>query len=320
VSTAHKFINPPLIALAYGTSERERIDTLLQWGLIDVGRRCFQHWKKQIQAGTDAGEILQAIGRIRTLIDRHDIDADKWLETYSDETAWALGVETLGLNPEWRTVRPCLDAHTRLSTFFDQMRKATGGMDKKPCFVHGLKLDWVLATWRTLWQADNGKDDRLEYGHFAVLCAVLSKIGSNKPPAKRCGCYEIQRRALGYSSAGEMEAALPFRPDSAQPMSRDMIDRRTQQLALAHFFVRHTPKTGKRAQTAWYGSGIDRAKLVQIAEAAKMKAKGGWKARWRAQQAVQTALYDNVIAFQPGAEMRAGSGVDSSRFNEQKTG
>lgn len=319
MSTAHKFINPPLIALAYGTSERERIDTLLQWGLIDVGRRSFNYWREQITTGDD-DEVLQATGRISSLIAKLDIDADEWLETYTDEIAWALGVETLGLHPEWRTVRPCMEAHTRLSTFFDQMQKATGRMDKKPCYVRGLKLDWLLTTWHTLHQRGNSKDDPLEYGHFAVLCAVLSKIGSNTPPAKPCGCYEIQRRALGYSSAAEMEAAQPFRQDGAQPMTRDMIDRRTQQLALRRFFVRHTPKTGKRAQAAWYGSGIDRAKLVQIAEAAKMKAKGGWKARWRAQQAAQTAVHENVIAFESGAEKRVGSGADSSRFYERKRG
>lgn len=300
MSTAGKFINPPLIVLAYGTNERERLETLAQWAIIDVGRRCFHHWRNQNQAGTDAGEVLQAIGRIGSLIDKHDIDADEWLETYTDETAWALGVDTLGMSKDWRDAKSCLASHQRLNGFFEQMRRATGRLDKRACYVRGLKLDWLMAVMRSYWEPEKWQGDRLSYSHFAALCAVLSKIGSNEPPAVTVTWPEIQRRALGYSSEAERTAAMPFRQDGALPMSRDMIDRRTKQLALMKFFVRHVPMIGRKALPAWYGSGIDRAKLVKIAEAAKVKAKGGWKARYKAQQAAQTATHDNIIAFESG--------------------
>lgn len=299
MSTAGKFINPPLIVLAYGTNERERLETLAQWAIIDVGKRCFDHWKHQIEAG-DADEVLQATGRVSSLIAKLDIDADEWLETYTDEIAWALGVDTLGMSKDWRDAESCLASHQRLNGFFEQMRRATGRLDKRACYVRGLKLDWLMAVMRNYWEPEKWRGYRLSYSHFAALCAVLSKIGSNEPPAVTVTWPEIQRRALGYSSAAEMAAAMPFRQDGARPMSRDMIDRRTQQLALMEFFVRHVPMIGRKALPAWYGSGIDRVKLVKIAEAAKVKAKGGWKARWKAMQAKQTAVHDNIIAFESG--------------------
>ena len=47
-----KFFNFPLIALAYGTSEKERLETLMMWAIIDVGRRTLKHWQKRINAAT----------------------------------------------------------------------------------------------------------------------------------------------------------------------------------------------------------------------------------------------------------------------------
>lgn len=293
-----KFLNFPLIVLAYGTNERERLETLAQWAIIDVGFKSYRHWRRGIYAG-NADELMQAVGRIRTLIAKHDIDADELLETCTDELAWALGVETLGIHPKWMNAATCLAGHRRLSEFIKRMQTTLCRGDKHPVPVRGLRVDWFMAALRPLWDSGPWDGKRLGFGHFAVLCALLSKIGTNEPPAKACGCYEIQRRSMGYGTAEEMRLALPYRQDDAKPMSRDMIDRRTKQLALGGFLYRHTPMIGGKALVAWYGlRRMSAAAFVQIAETAKVKAKGGWKARYKAQQAAQTAMHDNIIAFE----------------------
>jgi hypothetical protein len=166
-----------------------------------------------------------------------------------------------------------------------------------------MKADWLLAAHRMTSNQSGGSGEQLSYSHWAVLTAVLSKIGSNKPPCKTVTWPEIQRRALGYSSESEMKAVMPFRQDGLRPLSRDKIDSRTKQLALWGFFLRHVPKVGRKSLPAWYGAGIDMPGLVKIAEAAKVKRKGGWQARWRQQQAGQTALVQKVIDFKQAAQV-----------------
>lgn len=312
MSASGKFFNYPLIVLAYGTSPRERLETLVMWAIIDVGRISLKHWQNRINTPAPA-QVVQYFRRSAKLRQNEASDPvwqayarlDKLAETYGidgtdiDGYIWALGVETLGLDAAWRDAKSCLAAHGRLASFIERMPQQTGRTDKELSWVRGMKAEWVLAALRHETQRQG---EQLSYAHWAVLSAVLSKIGTNKPPCKTVTWPEIQRRALGYVTNEEMQLALPFRQDAAKPLSRDMIDRRTQQLAVRGFFVRHVPKIGGKSLPAWYGSGIDQAMLVKIAEASKIKRTGGWKARWRQQQSEQTALVQKVIAFEQAAQ------------------
>ena len=150
-----------------------------------------------------------------------------------------------------------------------------------------MKRDWVVAAYTSI---TDSKGRKLDYSYFAVLAAVLSKIGTNKPPCKTVTWREIQCRALGYANAEEMERGLPLRQDGARPFSRDRIDLRTQKLNVLKFFLRYVPMIGRKAQPAWYGSGIDAETLVKTAEAAKAKKLGGWKQQAREKQARLTGM------------------------------
>lgn len=308
MSASGKFFNYPLIVQAYGTSPKERLETLMMWAVIDVGQSARETWESRTY-DTD-GYIAQR--RIDKLIEMHDLD-------YGDDDglAWALGMETLGLNPKWRVAKTCLAAHARLASFIERIPQQTGRTDKEMCWVRGMKAKWVLAAHRHETQSQG---EQLSYSHWAVLSAVLSKIGTNQPPCKTVTWPEIQRRVLGYVTAEEMQLAHPFRQDGAEPLSRDMIDRRTQQLAVWGFFVRHVPRIGRKSLPAWYGSGIDQAALVKIAEGAKVKRAGGWKARWRQQQSEQTALGQKVIAFEQAAQSAQSPAAEAFKVLRQRAG
>lgn len=291
-----KFFNFPLIVLAYGPNEKVRLEGLVMWAIIDVGRRTYLYWRSQIYGvNSDLDDLQQAVGRIRALIAKHGIDADWLLETCTDGLAWALGVETLGLNPDWRDCKACMDGHRRMETFFQQMQKATGRTAKKAVMVYGMKAKWLLDAHEEL--CGNRKPDavRFTYSHFAVLAAILSKVGKDKTCAT-VTWPEIQRRALGYANEEEMKTAQPFRQDGVQPLSRRQInDRLTPQLVLMNFIVRHVPKIGRKCLPAWYSSTLPAAELVKIAEETKQKRRGGWRKRYKARQATQTALAQNLM-------------------------
>ena len=310
MKSKEKFINFPLMALAYGTSEKERLETIFMWAIINVGRRALQTFCAR-QMGD---KCAQDWGRLQSLEEPYDLeggleglDVDFLIETQdnADEGggyAWALGLETLALNKNWRDAETCLEAHARLESFMHNMQGLAGRGDKAPCYVNGMKQKWLIAALRDQASPTNEEGDRVSYSHFAVLAALLSKIGSNKPPCKTVTWPEIQRRALGYATEEEMKQAMPYRQDGAKPLSRIMIDTRTRQLALWGFVLRHVPMIGKKAQPAWYGSGMDKAAMVLHAEQQVNKQKGGWKARAQKQQADQTALAQKVIEFKAPAK------------------
>lgn len=274
-----KFINFPLVSLAYGRNQKDRIETLLQWAVIDVGKRSLATWMKPTSCKL---EQKMAEFRLWALADQYGVDQED-----HSQVAWALGLDMFGLDADWRDSEACWAAYRRLEAFMSEMSHKLGREGKKPVYVSNMKRDWVVAAYRSI-KGSEGK--KLEYSYFTVLAAVLSKIGTNKPPCKTVTWREIPCRSLGYANAEEMERGLPLRQDGARPFSRDRIDLRTQKLHVLKFFLRYVPKIGRKAQPAWYGSGIDPGTLVKTAEAAKAKKLGGWKQQAKEQQARMTAM------------------------------
>jgi len=229
--------------------------------------------------------------RLWALAEQYGVDQED-----NSQVAWALGLDMFGLDADWRDSATCWAAYKRLEAFMSEMSHKLGREGKKPIYVSNMKRDWVVAAYRSITGAEGKK---LDYSYFAVLAAVLSKIGTNKPPCKTVTWREIQCRALGYANAEEMERGLPLRQDGARPFSRDAIDLRTRKLFVLKFFLRHVPKIGGKALPAWYGSAIDAKTLVKTAEAAKAKKQGGWKQQAREQQARLTVMAQQMTKSPP---------------------
>jgi len=113
-----KYFNFPLISLAYGTSEKQRVETLVMWAIIDVGRKSLAALIELVKE--EEGHKWEAMARLRALNFKHDLnllfedeegmeldaldakaddleEALKCAEDYN-RLIWALGVETLNLN------------------------------------------------------------------------------------------------------------------------------------------------------------------------------------------------------------------------------
>ena len=287
------YLNPPLSVLAYGCSWRERLETLVMWGVFDVGTGTLKNYREK------EGDDVQAKGRLEKLFEDYDEELSEVKEDQWDDVfRWALGVETLGINAKWRDMAACKSAYERLESFSAQRQHLLNRDPLNRVFVRGLHTDWVLRAAKAV-RANVKPTNKVVFtvSHFAVLMAVLSKIGgtddAGRPRVNMVTWPEIQYRAMGYLSKKEMDADLPLRLDGAEPLSQFQIDRRARQLDTPlKYFVRYVHKIGKKALPAYYG--LDETEVVKVATAAFAAKRGGWNTGWQKIQRRRDALANKV--------------------------
>jgi len=310
------YLNPPLSVLAYGSSWKERMETLLMWGVFDVGTRTLENYRlKEGQAD------FEAEGRMEKLYDQYHDELSKVREgQWDDVLRWALGMETLGWNVKSRDMAVCKAAYERLEAFSDQRQRVLKRDPSKRVFVRGLQTEWLARAAKAV--RDNEKPTNkvvFTESHFAVLMAVLSKVGghddSGKPRVNTVTWPEIQYRAMGYLSKKEMDADLPLRSDGAQPLTQWQIDRRAKQLDTPlNYFVRYVPMIGQKALPAWYGAGgVEVGEVVKAATSRVTKGRGGWNGQWRRIQNQRGNLAKKVIDFDAGQRSLDEAGIVAGR-------
>jgi hypothetical protein len=274
------YVKFTLWALAYGRDQRERMQTLLRWAVIQTGRDAVEKFE------------IENPGRLEKL----EEPDGPW--SYEDGQAWALGCEILRANNKKILTKECLESHAKLERFMAVMDERCGRRGDKRCSVM-LPLEWF---WRAYFPACGWKHNGpLTWDLFAVLCAIKSKVGDDpkKPKNERGMAFvtwpEIQCRSLGYLTETDMERCLPLREDGVKPFSRDVIRARARRIRAGDMMMSYTPRVrGKNGKEAWkpvaYGYGVSDTQLIAWADAQMGKRAGGYKGKLRAKQEAQAEL------------------------------
>jgi hypothetical protein len=205
------YFQVPLCALAYGTSDRERLEVIISYGLVEAGAK---RWGKLtdderqqlLETKAKAGQLPRGFTRSNT---KHAIAV-----CGASVTNLTLG------SPQFS-----LSRHAALSDFCDTFQQRHGADA-----VVRLKKDLVFEA-----RDGGGITPRELY----VLAAIYSVIGRKQGPVLITQ-DRVRCRALGYKTKTVMAAELPRRKDGAQPLSnwrlRSLLDR----LQARKFFARVT--------------------------------------------------------------------------------
>jgi hypothetical protein len=166
-----RFFQFPLCALSFPASEQDRLDQIVSFCCLEVGRR---RWERFSQREKDLRR-QDPLGRISCIC-----EMDLTNEAHQQAVA---GAELLEINPGG--IRSLVASHERLADFVREFEQK-----------HGADARVRLAS-KLVFEARDHKG--ISYVELVVLCAIFSKIGANKAPV-RITRDEIWRRALGYKS------------------------------------------------------------------------------------------------------------------------
>lgn len=132
-----------------------------------------------------------------------------------------------------------------------------------------IRADWF---WNCIYGL-RGNADRpdmpLSYREFAVLCAILSKLGDKD--LESCTWQEIQRRALGYTTEAQMKERLPLRTDGAKPLTRQQIRSTLNDLERCGFFARYAVGNGEKCFLTYFSLKMPKQELKAKAVTAYTK-------------------------------------------------
>jgi hypothetical protein len=201
----------PLCTLAMGGSYKERLGQIISFAFVEAGR---------VMVTKLAQEIRESLGE--ELLDYSDTPSD-YHKTNSSHVAAMLGAREIGIRPgslenslrNWRTA----------SQFIGKFQSQHGS----DATVR-VKKDLVFEV------RDN---QGMSYREFAVLCALLSRIGTKK--YVRITRKQIQCRMLGYKSPPVMLAEFDKRTDGAKPLTFRQINYTLNKLHERGFFARARP-------------------------------------------------------------------------------
>jgi hypothetical protein len=205
---AHYF-QVPLCALAFGASDTERLETIISYGVMDVGTK---QWEKL--TGFERQEFLEErVERLPRGFNRRD----------PLHLAAVCGAHktNVSLGP----LDEILREHGALESFRHSFEQCHG-----PDVLVRIRAGLV-------WEARGGVG--ITPRELWVLAAIYSVIG-RKPGPVLITQDRIRRCALGYKTKAVMEKELSRRKDGAKPLSdwqlRSLLDR----LQARKFFARHT--------------------------------------------------------------------------------
>jgi hypothetical protein len=228
-----KYFQFPLIGLAYGKNFIERLDTLISYSLVRVGRSVWNELDEEAQEQ-----------RISEFDNKRTRPAD--FRKRKKDYPILLGAQIVGA-ALWSIART-VENHDA----FESFRRA---------FEAGFGCDAEVRI-RTdlMFEARNG---RFKYVHFAVLAAAYSVLGTKKfAPITRS---MIQRRAAGYKSIKVSEGMRANREDGATPLTTKQIRTALDTLEKKGFLVRVNPNR----RMTYFSSRLSRAQLAE--EVAKVQ-------------------------------------------------
>ncbi len=210
MSQFDQYLQFPLCALSFGETTYQRLNAILDYGVVHAGIRL---WQKE---SADEKSRFLAFLPHRSKIPQGFEPNDP------RHCAVLYGIEKVGVI--YSNLDGLLVGHGTLEAFKNEFERRFG----RDATVR-IRKKW-------LFQARDGKG--LTYREFAVLCAIYSCIGSKQ--FTRITRERAQHRSLGYKNKSTLQAELPRRADGAQPLTerqvRDTIDR----LHGLRFFARCT--------------------------------------------------------------------------------
>jgi hypothetical protein len=209
VSDNGRFFQFPLCALAFGETERDRLEAIISFGFVDAGNKMFKKLDTDIRQ--------QKAKEFCANFEKPD--------DYSQKNTWhvaaMLGAQEIGItvgNLGWSIERWRI-----LAQFRDQFATKHG-----PDVEVRIRKDLVFET----------RDNKgITYREFAILCAVYSFIGSAAYPV-RIIKEAIQTRMLGYKKREIMETEVAARNDKVQPLTLRQIGYTLNALHKRKFFAR----------------------------------------------------------------------------------
>jgi hypothetical protein len=245
-----RFFQFPLCALSFPGSERERLNNIISFSCLEVGK---QQWQKFTQIEKD-------LRRLHAPSDRHCIcKIDLTNDAHQQAVA---GAQHLKIIIE--RIDGIVANHARLAHFIHEFERK-----------HGADAQVRLAT-NFVFEARDNKG--MFYRELAVLAAIYSKIGAAKGPV-RITREEIWRRALGFKSKRVFsEEMRDCQARITQRKVRSIIER----LHDRRFFAR---LTFARRQT-YYSHRLTADQLAEAVFVQKLRPELARQARTRANDAL----------------------------------
>ena len=210
MSATDPYLQFPLCALAFGKSEDERLNAILDYGTLDAGEKLWANampeTKERFVASLKQGRKLPT-GFHREL---------------PSHVAALFGAASL--NVEYADIRTVLEGHQILKAYVAEFERCHG---RSP--LVRIKLAWWF----------KARDHKgLTFREFSVLCAIYSCIGDKK--AAQITQERIRRCALGYKTAPVMEDEIDQRTDGARPLTERQLRDTITRLHRNQFFARCT--------------------------------------------------------------------------------
>ncbi len=208
------YLQFPLCAFSYGQTVDERLNTCLDYAVVDAGTKLWRKATPEVQS-----RFLSQLGQGRELPTGFKKDNPL-------HVAALCGTDML--NVKYPDMNCLIERYQRFKAYLAMFESQYG----RDALVR-VKRTWLF----------DARDHRgLTCCEFGVLCAIYCCIGSKK--LARVTQPRIRRYALGYRRQDILEAEIGQRPDGASPLTdrqlRDTIDR----LHRNKFFARCT--YGKR--------------------------------------------------------------------------
>lgn len=217
------YFQVPLCALAYGRSESERLDAIIDFGCRHAGRA---EWRRMTEAERRAWLIATRQSH------KHPADLNF---SDADDIAIALGAEITRV-----TIPNIVSLKRRLQPFDQFLSQYHAEHGRDPSVR--IKDTYVF-------EARDGRG--ISYRELSVLAAIYSIVGHRREPV-RITRESIRRRALGYRSASVFKQAFPGRSDRAVPLTEWKLRATVEALRNRRLLQRHT----FRRRLTFYGVGI----------------------------------------------------------------
>jgi hypothetical protein len=205
------YFQVPLCALAYGCSDRERLDAIIAYGVMEAGAKRWSKLNADERQRLFETEVTE--GRLPRDFERNN-------------TNHAIAVCGASVtNVTLSTVKRTLCEHAALSNFYGNFQQRHG--------------DDAMVRLKTslVFEARDGKG--ITPRELCVLAAIYSVIGRKQGPVL-ISQNRIRWRALGYKSKQVKVAELPRRKDDAQPLSNWQLRSLLDRLQARKFFARVT--------------------------------------------------------------------------------
>jgi hypothetical protein len=205
------YFQVPLCAFAFGKSDKERLDAIICFGVIEAGRKRWKHL-----AEPQRQELLNALIRTGKI-------PDDFRRRSTPHVIALFGADAL---------------HVRLGSVHSTLSQHDGLLEFQHSFErqHG-KDPLVRLKAKLVFEARDRTG--VTSGELAILAAIFSVVGKKKYPVLITQ-DRIRRRALGYKTEAVFEAEFSQRQDGVMPLTDWQLRSLIERLHTRKFFARAT--------------------------------------------------------------------------------